>query len=235
MALGVALIIFAIAIILPKLIISNPVSRILTTQALEVGLSILAILIFGKGRFREYGFCRPTLGTISGSKLSQWFWPVFLALFVGALASGAMLITGAVGNPVVKQLSLPQIILFVWVFSSTIEEIFTRGFLQGHLAPFSTTSVNLIFFRISLPALISALFFACMHFSLLFAGVDLVTMIITWLFTFSLGLLAAHQRARTESLLPAIGIHMLGNIGGFLGGVLFTIINFISSGKLPGA
>ncbi|SYZ73136.1 membrane hypothetical protein [Candidatus Zixiibacteriota bacterium] len=233
-ALGVSLIVFALAIILPKLIIEGPVSRILTTQALEVGLSLIAILFLGRGKFAEYGFRRPLPGTISVSKLSHWFWPGLFALVIGAAASIALLIMGAAGNPIIRQLTMPQILLLVVIFSSTIEEIFTRGFLQGHLEPLSHISLNLIFFRTTLPALISALFFACMHFSLLFSGVDIATMIITLLFTFSLGLLAAHQRARTGSLIPAIGLHMLGNIGGILGGVIFSILKFAISGRLPG-
>lgn len=230
----VAIFIFAIAIILPKLLITGPINKIATTQILELGLSILAIGILGKGRFREYGFCLPQPGSITPSRLASWFYPAVAAFVVGALATLALLGTGGSGNPLVKQLSLPQMILFVWIFSSTIEEIFTRGFIQGHLAPLSSISVKLLFFRVDLPTLISALFFASMHFSLLLSGVNTTTMTVTFLFTFSLGLIAGHQRARTGSLLPAIGLHMLGNIGGLCGGIIYAVIRILSGGRPPG-
>jgi membrane protease YdiL (CAAX protease family) len=234
-ALATAIAIFVIAIVLPKFIISGGVYRIMTTQALELGLSLLAIMTLGRGRFADYGFCLPKAGSLSISKLSQWLLPVLIALTIGALATMAVLFTGGAGNPIMKQLTFPQIILFVLILSSTIEEIFTRGFFQGHLSSLSSISIKLIFFRVDLPTLISALFFGCMHLSLLMSGADLQTIIVILIFTFSLGLLAAHIRARTGSLLPAIGLHMLGNIGGIVGGIIFNVIHFISTGKMLGS
>ena len=142
---------------------------------------------------------------------------------------------GGTGNPLAKGLSFPQIVLFVWIFSSIIEEVFTRGFLQGHLSVLSGKHMKLLFVRIELPVLISALFFACMHFTLLFAGVDATTMAVTFLFTFSIGLMAGYLRAKTGSLIPAIAVHMLANIGGMIGGIIYTLINYMITGKLPGA
>ena len=95
--------------------------------------------------------------------------------------------------------------------------------------------MKLLFVRIELPVLISALFFACMHFTLLFAGVDATTMAVTFLFTFSIGLMAGYLRAKTGSLIPAIAVHMLANIGGMIGGIIYTLINYMITGKLPGA
>ena len=105
-----------------------------------------------------------------------------------------------------------------------------RGFLQGHLA--SLEQIRILG-GLSLAALISATFFGAMHLVLLFSGADLATVVIVLCFTFSLGLLAAHQRSRTGSLAPAIVVHMAGNVGGFLVGIIFAIITIITTGKPP--
>jgi len=231
-ALGVAIVIFLVAILLPKLFLAGKALPILITQATELILSLAAIGILGKGRFADYGFRLPAPDTLSRSLLARWV-PVGLgALALGVMATASILICGVGGNPLVRGLTLPQIILFVWIFSSIIEEIFTRGFLQSHLMTAMSGSVKLLFFRVDLSALISALFFACMHLSLLLRGIGLTTMIIVLLFTFSVGLMAGHQRAKTGSLIPAIGVHMLANIGGVISGIVYVVIMIMTGGTL---
>jgi membrane protease YdiL (CAAX protease family) len=230
----VAIVIAFVAIVLPKLIITGTIARIGTTQCLELGLSLVAILVLGKGRFSDYGFRLPRTDRPGSEALLRWIPVALAALALGGIATAASLITGAGGNPLIKQLSLPQIILFVWVFSSTIEEVFTRGFLQGHLAPAMTGSIRLGSIRIESPVLVSAAFFALMHLSLLISGADAKTVIIILLFTFSVGLLAGYQRAKTGSLIPAIAVHMLANIGGLIGGLIYMIIAVMSGGHIPG-
>ncbi len=232
-ALAVGAFIFLIAIILPKFFISDPIAKISTTQILELALSLLAILIFGKGRFAEYGFCLPKLNSGQYAGLIKWAIFGVAALILGALATVAVLITGAVGNPIVKQLTFPQIILFIWLLSSTIEEIFTRGFLQGHLARAIDAKKKIPFLRVDVPTFISALFFASLHLSLILSGADIKTVVIILLFTFSLGLLAGQLRSKSGSLIPAIGVHMLANIGGVVGGIVYSIISIMTGGKIP--
>jgi len=234
-ALVAAIVIALVSVVLPKFILTGAVAKISLTQGLELILSLLAIVILGKSRFTEYGFCLPDKNVATSGGKFRWLLLSLFAPLLGMAATIAVLALGGNGSPVVKQLSLPQIVLFVWIFSSVIEEVFTRGFLQGHLSVLSGRYVKLLFFRVELPAFISAFFFACMHLILPFVGADAVTTVVIWLFTFSLGLLAGHLRARTGSLIPAIVVHMLANIGGMLGGIIYNIISYIISGKLPGA
>jgi membrane protease YdiL (CAAX protease family) len=233
MGLSVAIVIYVIAVIMPKFVLDGIVAKVLTTQGLEVGLSIVAIAIFGKGRFRDYGFRLPQAGYFSAEGLARLLWPILGALAVGAVASLSVMISGGGGNPLVKQLSFPQIILFVWIFSSIIEEVFTRGFLQSHLAG-GLPAERLPIIGVSRATLISALFFAAMHLSLIAIGVDVASIFVTLAFTFCLGLLCGHQREKSGSLLPAIGLHMLGNIGGFIGGILYLLFTVLTSGTPPG-
>jgi len=210
----IGIVIFAVAILIPKLLVTDPIPSLLTTQILELILALLAIGILGKWRFSEYGFRLPKSSGTSSAKPVQWLGISLVALSLGAIATLAIAFTHASGNPLVKQLSLPQIILFVWISSSIIEEIFTRGFIQGHISILNSSSIKFLFFRINIPTLISAAFFGAMHTVLLLSGADLLTTIIIVIFTFSLGLLAGHQRARSQSLIPAVFVHMLANMGG---------------------
>ena len=154
-ALLVSVAIFLIAIILPKSLFSSLVPRVATTQGLELVLSLLAIAILGKGRFAEYGFCRPHQIAAPGNGL-HWGIVALFAPLLGIAASLLIVGLGGHGNSLLKSLSLPQVMLFVWLLSSTIEEMFTRGFLQGHLSVLSGKYLRLPGVRLELPVLISA-------------------------------------------------------------------------------
>lgn len=49
----------------------------------------------------------------------------------------------------------------------------------------------------------------------------------------SLGLISGHSRAKLGSLIPAVVVHMIGNIGGVTGGMIYEIMTFILSGRNP--
>ena len=233
-ALSVAVGIFLIAIVLPKILFSGTLPRLATTQGLELLLTLLAIVVLGRSKFSEYGFCKPRASQPPAEGGVRWVRICLTAPLLGMVATPMILGLGGTGNPLVKSLSFPQIVLFIWILSSTIEEVFTRGFLQGHLSVLSGKHIKLLFLRVELPVLISALFFACMHFSLLLAGVDALTMAVTFFFTLSIGLMAGYLRAKTGSLIPAIAVHLLANIGGMIGGVVYALVNYMITGKLPG-
>ena len=221
-AISVSIGIFVFGALMPKLLITDKLIGALTSQGLELSLSLLAIVILGKSKFSEYGFCLPSRGRYSESRI-RWGFISLAALPLGAGASLIMLGLGGSGNPMAKSLTLPQIILMVFIFSSIIEEIFTRGFLQSHLSVLSGRSIRLFLIRIELPVFISGLIFACMHFSLLLMGVDRITMTVIFFFTFFVGLIAGYIRQETGSLIPAILAHMLANLGGMIGGILYKI------------
>lgn len=233
LTITIAAIIFIAAIFLPKLIFSGLTARLLATQGIELILALAAIMVLGKGRFAEYGFCKPHFEQSPPISPMRWCLIGLGAMALGAMATLAILLSGAAGNPVVKQLTFPQIVLFVWIFSSTIEEIFARGFIQSDLDGVMDAKRQIPFLRVNFPTFVSALFFALMHLSLWLRGADFKTLLITILFAFSVGLLAGHVRARTGSLIPAIGAHMLANIGGVVGGIIYAIVTILGGGKLP--
>lgn len=233
-AIVAAIAIFLIAVALPRFLSLGVLPRLATTQGAELLLSLLAVMVFGKARFSEYGFCLPGRGRYPGGSRVPWVQFALAAPLLGMVASPLIFAFGGRGNPAARDLNFPQIVLFVWILSSVIEEVFTRGFLQGHLSVLSGRYVKVLFVSVELPVLISALFFGCMHFVLLGAGIDAPSMAVTFLFTTSLGLMAGYLRARTGSLVPAIAAHILANVGGAIGGGAYMLVRFMVTGKSPG-
>jgi membrane protease YdiL (CAAX protease family) len=225
LTIAVAIAIFGIAWVLPKVLVSSVFPSRLTTQALTLVLSLLAIVLLGKRRFAEYGFKRPNRHDSSKAKKIRWMPISLTAALLGVAASLTMIGLDGTGNPMARQLTLPQILLFVIILAPVTEELFMRGFVQSHLSSLSGKYVGLHTFRVELPVLISATCFACFHLHLPFLGADAVTAVTIFFFTFSIGLLAGHLRARTGSLVPAIVAHSLANVAGMVTGILYRVIS----------
>ncbi|MDH4222517.1 MAG: CPBP family intramembrane metalloprotease, partial [candidate division Zixibacteria bacterium] len=113
-----------------------------------------------------------------------------------------------------KELSLTQVIIFIWIYASVSEEFLTRGLILGFLAPLSKRGIQIFKFRISVPVIVSALFFGFMHMGLITMGANTITMLIVILSAVILGIIAGYYREKTESIIPAIIIHMLFNVWG---------------------
>lgn len=104
--------------------------------------------------------------------------------------------------------------VFVWVYASVCEEVLTRGLLQSSIGSWGGGSGTSSGF--SVPVVVSGLFFGAMHLVLIesMGSVAVVPIVLATL----LGFLAAHYRETTGSLIPAIIVHVLFNVGGMLPG-----------------
>jgi membrane protease YdiL (CAAX protease family) len=171
-------------------------------------LSILLIAIVSRGRLETYGL---TGGSFRFTpRILLWMVPTAVMSVMGFAASRS----GGEIQEVVG-LSKLQNIIFVWVYASVSEEIFTRGLLQSFLSPLRKYGISPFNRgRLSVPVLFSGLYFGGMHIVLIdrLGPAVVVTIVLT---TF-LGLVAGHYRERTGSLVPAIIIHALFNVGGML-------------------
>ena len=184
--------------------------------------SIVAILAVNNGKLSDYGFSMssnfkygPFLLRTSGIILLSII--VGATLFVGIL--GHLFPTGnTAGFPEHK--SIIEMIITVWIWSSLCEEVLVRGFVQGFIQKFHSIKL----FRLSLPVWISGLFFGAMHLSLLKTGMG------TWFVAFIvfnttvIGLLAAHYREKTGSLIPAFWVHFLANVIGSIPLIIMMLI-----------
>jgi len=168
-------------------------------------LSILVILLLNRGSLTGYGFTKGSFRL--GGKIFLWVIPTAVLSVLGfiALRSGAPVKPGLGYSPL-------QSILFVWIYASTCEEIFTRGLLQSFLSPLAGYGFNLSKkLRLSLPVIFSGLYFGLMH----IVAIDRMGPPVIVLTTL-LGLVAGYYREKSGSLIPAIIIHALFNVGGML-------------------
>jgi len=177
--------------------------RSFVTHSLMLALSVVAMWLISKGRLDLYGF---THGTYKFSpRILLWVLPTTVLSIVPAVASHGQGMRGII------ELTRPQTIVFVWVYASICEETLVRGLLQTLLSRDAKVGAA-VPHRLSMPVLVSGLFFGSMHIVLVKRmGPAAVPLIL--LATF-LGLVAARYRETTGSLLPPIIVHALFNIGG---------------------
>ena len=175
------------------------------THSLMLLLSLALARIFSKGRLSLFGLTR---GTYRFSpKILLWALPTAVFSVLSTLGPEA----GGEGG-VVGDLSRPQIILFVWIYASVCEEVLTRGLLQTLLYQEGKPAEGTR--RLSGPVILSGLFFGAMHLVLVSSMGPAAAPVIV--LATLLGLLAGSYRQKTGSLIPAVLVHMLFNIGGML-------------------
>jgi membrane protease YdiL (CAAX protease family) len=183
------------------------------THSVMLGASLALILIFSRGRLAAFGF---TWG-------SYRFRPIILvwALPTAALSLLSMLSPEPARGPgVLAGQSQLQLVLFVWIYASVCEEVLTRGLLQTLISGPAASGGPA---RFTMPVVVSGLFFGAMHLVLLRSmGPPAVVLIVL---ATLLGFLAARYREVTGSLIPAIIVHALFNVGGMLPG---WIIGWVS-------
>lgn len=175
------------------------------THSLMWILSILVIILLTREKMRDYGFSRGSF-RLRG-KIFLWLIPMAFVSIMSFLVSRS--------SGEIKEgfgFSHLQDIVFVWIYASICEEIFTRGLLQSFLSPLIGYGINLSKnLRLSLPVLFSGLYFGLMHIVAI-GKMGPPVIVLTTL----LGLVAGYYREKTGSLIPAIVIHALFNIGGML-------------------
>jgi membrane protease YdiL (CAAX protease family) len=114
-----------------------------------------------------------------------------------------------------------QQVALVWIYASVAEEVLTRGLVQSFLKPVAYRGLTLRRLRLSLPVLVSALFFGAMHLMLLTLGIPLAGVLLIVTFACAVGLVAGYYREQTGSLAPAILTHGFANATGSVLGWIF--------------
>jgi membrane protease YdiL (CAAX protease family) len=168
-------------------------------------LSLAAIGLLSRGNLASYGLTKGDFRL--GGRIFLWVIPTAILSTLGFIASRfGVEIKGGLGY------SPLQTVIFVWIYATISEEVFTRGLLQSYLIPLSPYGINLSKrLRLSLPVIFSGLYFGMMHIvAIKRMGPPVV------LFTTLLGLVAGYYREKTRSLIPAMMIHALFNVGGSL-------------------
>ena len=199
-----------------------------SSQAVQQGLMTLVALVAMRAsgrRLAEFGFRRPEPAT---GRFVLW------GLVLGMTSAGIMMGLGLTGMRArLATYGLPGMVLWIWLVSSVVEEIFVRGWFQSLVAgaaeddPRGERARAAVFW--------SAALFGTMHLFLLFGGVGIATVAVIVPSVTALGLVCATARARTGSLRPAIAAHVAFNVGGFVAGVIYGIAYRVTTGQLPPA
>jgi len=216
----VAFIIFLQKILLkaiPGLVGSDQKSLI--SQLCFLVFASLAMILLNRTKRFDFGFRRP----------AQFPW---LAIVLGGLIPGALGSAGVIalgGSGLGDMSSAPSLLFFITLFliAPLCEEVLLRGLAQGLMTPISNAGISIGKLRFSVPVIISGLMFSAMHLSLRTSGVGWNTVLPILAFTFALGIIAGYQREKSGSLLSAITVHIFGNIGGVLGGMIIMSLMFM--------
>jgi membrane protease YdiL (CAAX protease family) len=185
---------------------------ILKTALLAAALAL--ILADRRRSAADYGFRRPVS--------PHWTRQILLGGVLGAIATTLIFITPAEGmRRTLAGFGLLDLVLWIWLYSTFTEEVFTRGWFQTIVTGDQERAE-----RAAIAA--SALLFGAMHLSLLFREADFWTVAIIVTMTTALGYVAAIARHRSFSIWPAIVAHLFFNVGGTVAGIVLTIISTIS-------
>lgn len=197
------------------------------SQIVVKGLMIVIALVGWlalRRPLREMGWQR-----IQRWAVSDFAWYAISALAM-AFASTVMVLL-EVRHPLASQMTLPQIVVIVWLGSSLSEEIYVRGLVQSWMAGRESRETIPSSWE---PAIVaSALLFASMHVPLMWSAAGIKGGLPIVLATLVVGWACAVLRARCRSLWPAIACHILGNVAGLPGGIVGVILYRLIHGHLP--
>ncbi|MEN6369982.1 MAG: CPBP family intramembrane glutamic endopeptidase [Thermotogota bacterium] len=192
----------------------------LITHGLMAILSVAAIAGLSQGRFEAFGF---TAGTFRWSFL----------LLLWAIPSAVLTLPQLLARRT-EPLELPfgltpmQTVVRVWIVASLAEEILMRGLVQSSLGLLSDIGFSVGTHFVSLPVLASALAFSALHLVLFKRmGANAAPVLVA---TFLLGCVAGVYRETTGSLIPAVLVHVLFNVGG---AVPVWIVGAVRAGRAP--
>jgi len=174
--------------------------------------TITLIYFLSDGKIEKYGFDIPSE-----------FFPIrmfLIGFLLGSFSTLLQFFLSLESHPITKQVSFLQLIIIAWIYASILEEIICRGLVQSYLAPLKNKVVSIFNIRLSLPVIVSAVFFGFMHISLFSGGTTFFSILYIVAFAFFVGLFTGFYREKTGSIIPAIILHASANMGGSLMGLL---------------
>jgi len=177
------------------------------THSVMLVLSVAIIRLIWRGNLAGFGFTRGTYRF--KPTILMWALPTAVLSLLSMLAPGGGESTDVPAGP-----SVLQLVVFVWIWASVCEEVLTRGLLQTLIS--SDGGERPMVAGFSMPVVVSGLFFGAMHLVLIksMGPMAAVPIVLATL----LGFLAARYREVTGSLIPAVLVHALFNVGGMLPG-----------------
>jgi membrane protease YdiL (CAAX protease family) len=173
-------------------------------------LSIGTILLLNKGNLKSYGFQRskniryiPFVLKVSAISAASFIFSflVFMVLLSNLFPTA--------NHQTFENENIVVTIFTVWIWSSLCEEVLVRGVVQGFIQHLRHIKI----FKLSLPVVVSGLFFGSLHaFLFLFMSCWFAAFIV--FDTIVMGMVAAYYREKSESIIPAFWVHFIANVIG---------------------
>ena len=116
-----------------------------------------------------------------------------------------------------------QIFLFVFIYSSIVEEVLFRGFLQNILNPLKDKGFKIFKRHISVPVIIGAAAFSLVHLNLISTDKGAFFMVKTLVSAFAVGIIAGYYQEKYNNNAYAILVHMGGNIMGLIAALFMSL------------
>ncbi len=179
--------------------------------------SLVWIAIVGKSDYGIYGFKKSNKDT----RFQDYGLASLLGLSVGAIFEFSLfLINPSYYGTQVVNLSLWQTIGIICILASIAEELVFRGLIYGHCIALLERKKTFGSISISTSNFIAAICFGIIHFVLIMQGVPIFNVILTVFFAMLLGVIAGWYREKVGNIIPAIIVHMSGNIGATVIGLI---------------
>ena len=200
--------------LLPEIFQTDFYLKNIGLKFLFVLFSIVTMLLIPKMKLSDFGLKLPK--RINYFKL---IWQTVAITLGGGIIFG-LLFMGLLRNLFndTNEMGFPdggsflKTIIVVWLWSSICEEIFNRGLIQSLLNIFKKYK----FCKLSLSVWISGIIFGAMHFSVFKICSSIFFVLFIVFNTTTVGVLAAYYREKSESVYPAILVHILANVAGSL-------------------
>lgn len=184
-------------------------------------LSILAIYLFKK--YVNYRIELPKFKTL----LKPIGFGLLVSLLSGMIMGITMAISGGESSPEIKMptsnLSVLQIIIFVFLYASIAEEMLFRGFLLNILKPLKEKGISLFNRKVSLGVIISAIIFGLIHIIPFNSDNNIIFTIGMVIAPTLLGIVAGYYQEKYNNNAYAIIVHMAGNLMGIIGTIVMNI------------
>ncbi len=194
-----------------------PESFLTHTTMLVVSLIIIYIYIkndilkfqFQKVKFKYYIY--GILIAITATIFAHILVTIILEIF------GFQIDPSGNGHTGIAGFSPLQFFFFVFLYASICEEFLFRGFTQNFFEPLK--SIGFRFSKnifVSMPVLLSGVLFGLAHLILLTSNTSGPMIFRIVIFATTLGFVAGYFQEKHKSILPAIIIHMTGNLPGLI-------------------
>lgn len=126
-------------------------------------------------------------------------------------------------HPLLSKMSPMQVLVFVFIYASIVEEILFRGFLLNILKSLEKRGITIFKRKLSLAVIISALAFGFAHLVLIKTDVGSLFLFRVVLFATSLGLVAGYYQEKYDNNSYAIIVHMAGNSIAVIGTLIMSL------------